>query len=51
MSINLQKVIIAVCAAATVSAGFAARTEGAKLHRFSTTIEKERPQLNEETNG
>lgn len=49
MSINLQKVIIAVCAAATVSAGFAARTEGAKLHRFSTTIEKERPQLNEET--
>ena len=30
MSINLQKVIIAVCAAATVSAGFAARTEGAK---------------------
>ena len=22
---------------------------GAKLHRFSTTIEKERPQLNEET--
>ena len=49
MSINLQKVIIAVCAAATVSAGFAARAEGAKLHRFSTTIEKERPQLNEET--
>ena len=49
MSINLQKVIIAVCAATTVSAGFAARAEGAKLHRFSTTIEKERPQLNEET--
>ena len=49
MSINLQKVIIAVCAAATVSAGFAARTEGAKLYRFSTTIEKERTELNEET--
>ena len=49
MSINLQNVFLAVCAAATVSAGFAARAEGAKLHRFSTTIEKERPQLNEET--
>lgn len=24
-------------------------TEGAKLHRFSTTVEKERPELNEET--
>ena len=24
-------------------------TEGAKLHKFSTTIERERPELNEET--
>ena len=51
MNSKLHKTIVAVCAAAAVSTGFAAsNTNGeAKLHKYSTTIEKERPQLNEET--
>jgi hypothetical protein len=28
-----------------------ATVEGAKLHKFSKTVEKERPQLDEETRG
>ncbi len=51
MKSSLHKTIFAVCIAATVSTGFAAPTANgeSKQFRFSTTIEKERPQLNEET--
>ncbi len=49
MNITQQKIAILVCTAAAVSTGFALPGGQAKLHRFSTTIEKERPQLNEET--
>ncbi|MBS1369267.1 MAG: SUMF1/EgtB/PvdO family nonheme iron enzyme [Lentisphaeria bacterium] len=51
MNSQLHKTIFAVCIAATVSTGFAAPNANgeAKLHKYSTTIEKERPQLNEET--
>ncbi len=49
MNVNLPKTIIAVCMAATVTTGFAAPDGTAKQFRFSTTIEKERPKLNEET--
>ncbi|MDO5113922.1 MAG: SUMF1/EgtB/PvdO family nonheme iron enzyme [Planctomycetia bacterium] len=54
MNISLQKTFIAVCVAATVSAGFTAfgaprPNREAKQFRHSTTIEKERPELNEET--
>lgn len=38
-----------MCMATAVSTGFAVPNEEAKLHKFSTTIEKERPPLNEET--
>ena len=49
MNIHLPEIIIAVCMAAAVSAGSAAPDGEAKLHKYSTTIEKERPQLDEET--
>ena len=51
MNSKLHKTIAAVCFATAVSTGFAAsNTNGeAKLHKYSTTIEKERPKLNEET--
>lgn len=51
MNSKLHKTIAAVCVATAVSTGFAAsNTNGeAKLHKYSTTIEKERPKLNEET--
>lgn len=50
MKTNLQKTIIVAWAITTACAGFAAPpNEEAKLHKFSTTIEKERPELNEET--
>jgi len=49
MNVNLATTIIAVWMAATVSGGFAAPNEEAKQFKFSTTIEKERPELNEET--
>lgn len=49
MNIHLPEIIIAVCMAAAVSAGSAAPAGEAKLHKYSTTIEKERPQLDEET--
>ena len=51
----MNKIII-TAVAATVALGSFAQERGrmqanpdAKLHRFSTTIEKERPQLNQET--
>lgn len=51
MNRKLHKAIVAVCSAATVCTGFAASNINgeAKLHKYSTVIEKERPQLNEET--
>ncbi|MDO4551505.1 MAG: SUMF1/EgtB/PvdO family nonheme iron enzyme [Planctomycetia bacterium] len=61
MNRNLPKIIFAVCMAVTVSVGFAApnresrqnrpprQNSDAKQFKFSTTIEKERPELNEET--
>ncbi len=49
MNINLQKIIITVCMVAIVSAGFAASDGTAKQFKFSTTIEEERPELNNET--
>ena len=45
MNIHLPEIIIAVCMAAAVSAGSAAPDGEAKLHKYSITIEKERPQL------
>ncbi|MDO4558088.1 MAG: SUMF1/EgtB/PvdO family nonheme iron enzyme, partial [Planctomycetia bacterium] len=47
--IYLKKTIVAVCGVVMVIAGSSAPGEEAKLFRFSTTIEKERPELNEET--
>lgn len=44
-----SQTIIALCMLATVSVGFAGPNGDAKQFRFSTTIEKERPELNEET--
>ena len=49
MNIHLPEIIIAVCMAAAVSAGSAAPDGEAKLHKYSITIEKERPQLDGET--
>lgn len=49
MNINFAQSILAVCMGAAVGMGFAASAGEAKLHKYSTTIEKERPQLNEET--
>ncbi len=49
MNINLSKTIFAMCLAATVSTVFAAPNREAKQFKLSTTIEEERPQLNEET--
>lgn len=51
---NIKLMTTAFLAAAACWTAVAQRparwtTEGAKLHRFSTTVEKERPQLNEET--
>lgn len=49
MKISLSKIVFAVCVITAVSTGFAAPNGEAKLHTFSTTVEKERPELNEET--
>ncbi len=50
MSTNLHKTILVACLIATSCVSFAAAQNGeAKLHKYSTTIEKERPELNEET--
>ena len=47
------KIVFVVAMSFVTFAGVAAdhrqATEGAKLHKFSTTVEKERPELNEET--
>ena len=51
----MNKLIITFAVAALALGAFAQKRGGmqanpeAKLHRFSTTIEKERPQLNQET--
>ncbi len=45
----MNKIFIAVCMAAIAGTAFAAPNEEAKQFRFSTTIEKERPQLDQET--
>ena len=50
----MNKVIITFIVATLILGAFAQGhsrrpNSGAKLHRFSTTIEKERPQLNQET--
>ncbi len=49
MNINLPKTIIIVCLATTISTVSAAPNGEAKQFKLSTTIEEERPQLNEET--
>ena len=55
MSTNLQKIVFVVCLIATACVSFAATpntvtpNKEAKLHKFSTTIEKERPELDEKT--
>ena len=50
MNTNLQKNILVACVIANACVSFAAiPNEEAKLHKYSTTIEKERPELNEET--
>ena len=51
MNSCFRNIVFGMCAAAAFSTGFAAQSPDgeAKLHKFSTTIEKERPQLNEET--
>lgn len=51
MNIKLHLTIAAVFAAAAAGNVFAEPrpNRGAKLHKYSTTVEKERPQLNEET--
>lgn len=51
MNCPFHTTLFALGIVATASTGFAAPNAGgeAKLHRLSTTIEKERPQLNEET--
>ncbi len=49
MSIHLYKTIVAVCMAATIGTAFAASDGEAKQFKQSTTIEKERPQLDKET--
>jgi len=43
--------VIAACTALAFTAAAQSRrpTQGAKLHRFSSTVERERPELNEET--
>ena len=43
------KAAFAACAILTAAAGFAAPAGEPKMHRRSTTIERERPELNEET--
>lgn len=60
MNKTLKIACTALVAAMSITAAFAERTkegrpprrtatEGAKLHKFSTTVEKERPQLDDET--
>lgn len=49
MNTNLPKTIIAVWILAAASVGLGAPNGEAKQFKFSTTIEKERPELNEET--
>lgn len=50
MNIYLKTIAIIAGGVATTCAGFSATPNAeAKLHKFSTTIEKKRPQLNEET--
>ena len=45
----MRKIIIAIAIAAASIAAFAAPQNESKMHRLSSTIEKERPLLNEET--
>ena len=49
MNIKLSQTIIAAGVAATVGVAALAGAGEARLHKYSTTIEKERPELNEET--
>lgn len=49
MNSTLQKTILTVCLTAAIGTGFAASAEEAKQFMFNSTIEKERPELNEET--
>ncbi len=52
MNMTIKRMMLVIGGFATVCACLAdvpRQHRGAKLHRFSTTIEKERPQLNEET--
>ncbi|MFN3409999.1 MAG: formylglycine-generating enzyme family protein [Limisphaerales bacterium] len=49
MNMNLPQTMIAACLLAMAGAGLAAPDGEAKQFKFSTTIEKERPELNDET--
>ena len=49
MNNNMKNTILAVGMAMFFCTGFGADNGGRKMFRRSTTVEKERPQLNEET--
>ncbi len=49
MNITAKRILVASLIAVTTCVGFAAANPEAKLHKLSTTIEKERPKLDEET--
>lgn len=49
MNTLTKKILIAAAIAITSCIGFSASNGEAKLHKLSTTIEKERPKLDEET--
>ena len=52
MNSRIEKYTAVLCAVLAAGTGFAAPYGGGgggRLHRYSTTVEKERPQLNEET--
>lgn len=49
MKIAIKKIIACAAAILACAVAFSAVNPEAKLHKFSTTIEKERPQLDAET--
>ena len=49
MNAQIMKILAAAAMAASAFAAFAAPKPEAKMHRLSTTIEKERPKLDDET--
>lgn len=49
MNTNLIKIIVPFCMMAAINSGLSNTAQTPKLHRFSTTVEKERPELDEET--